>query len=261
MIKPISLALAYSFISAVVCGVVAFALLEGHLNAQNLYSKEQLYLAMFLGIFIPSCLVTMCFRILNGGTNQRPISALVLVFLISCIGLLLSSLIGGGLGAALQWTMQKVPYLGSIINHIKFQIIGGIDLFILTVPLPSIAEIISFALFGSIFGPALAQMSKGTKFSQAWSIHFRYRLKLFWQCGIGALVLSVIWTGIRLGAHLARILPWQAEPSTNPIDRLAALDFQTTPLEHAYNIGMSALLIAYTLGLVVVLSQRSVQNL
>ncbi len=263
MIGYLKFSLSYFFITALICAIgwVPLCIRIYENQQSNVFDGSaivDLLIATLLLLFFVAVFLTISFRLLNGPVNLRPVSAIVLVFLVSVAGIAISSVIVATFGVILSWLTRAWVSIDSLIFISTYKIFDyTVSPFALSY-FPSLSMAFSSAVLGALFGLPLARIGRGVRLVDAWSDQAGKRWMLFWRCWIGSLALSVIWAIISLIAHFSLIEPTltNSKPSnldTN-IDLITA--YQPTLLEVSFSYGMNMMSFSLSVGLVAFLAEH-----
>ena len=248
----------YFTISATSCAFVGIPIFIQIYEYWNFgLNAPTVILITFFSTFV-AALLTVGIRMSNGGAVQRRVSAVVLVFLVSIFGIMISLVIGMVFGFLLNWLLAVMSPLDAIIFKFQYGIAVYMDSAFMVTNLPSLPAILSIAVLGSLFGLPLARIGKGSRFVDAWSHQTGRRWMLFWQCGAGALALTVIWTVVSIIAHSFFIQPELTISNLPDSDSALGplLPYQPTLLELSFNFGMDLLFGSLAVGIVAYVAEQ-----
>jgi hypothetical protein len=239
-------------ISALNCVVVA-VLLSIQISANgNISYIVQAAIGAALTLSLLAGLLTVSFRMLNGGADVRRVSAIVLVFLLSIIGIALSQIIGAAFGFLIDWLLNIWIPLDAFIFIVTYETLGYTNSAYALTYFSSWSMVLSIAVLGAMFGLPLARIGNGIRFADAWNQQVGKKWILFKRCGAGALGLWVIWAAVSLIAHSIFVAPTltksEISVSDGSINQLTF--YQPTLLETSFGFGMNLMLFSLAVGFV-----------
>jgi hypothetical protein len=236
-----------SVLSGALLGLPLYWLVTDILNFSLV---AEMGIVALLAVSIMAGLLTVSFRMLNGVAELRPVSAAVLVFLLSIVGIVISLVIGGVFNFLLGFASVYWMNIGAVVMQLLVENFGFRGAALLPLFCPSLSTIISAAVLAALFGLPLARMANGIRFAEAWGHQGGKRRTLFWQCGVGVLGCWAIWTTLSLIVYILFVEPALAGSPLFDFD----VDFeqlafpQPTMLELSYIFGMNLMFLTLSMG-------------
>jgi hypothetical protein len=252
----------YFVISSIGCALVGAAIYFRSLQYGNFGFDQQTTLAVVLTLLIPAGLMSISFRMLNGGAGLRPVSAIVLTFFLSIIGIAASLVIGLVFKLAVGFLFESLTIFlrdGALLAQ-KYIAIARRYFFLLSMysGLNPFYQAVIFAVLGSLFGLPLARIATGSRFADAWSRQAGKRWPLFWKSGVGVFGLSIVWMAVYSIAYLVLLEPIFVDfpfPN-NEADIAQTLFRQPSLFNISFRLGMNLFLISLALGVVAYTSEK-----
>jgi len=262
MISCLRFSISYLIISALTCAFFGVPIFIRMYESWNFKYIGRMTIDVILLLAIVAGLLTVSFRMLHGVANLRRVSAIVLVFFLSIVGIVTSLIIGAAFGFLLSWVLKIWTPVNALVFKIQYETAVYMGSTIVVTYFPSLSMIASVAVLAALFGLPLARISMGVRFAEAWCHQAGKRWMLFWRCGIGALGLSVIWTVVSLTSHSFLIEPTLKYPTLSDFNAgISQLTFsQPTLLEWFFSLGMNLLWYSLAVGLVAYLAVQIQQR-
>lgn len=254
--------ISYFVLSALSCAFVGVPLFFQINTSWNLSFIAQMVTITTLIWSILAGLMTVSFKMLNGGADLRRVSAIVLVFLLSFVGIAISQVIGGAFGLFLKWLSNIWMPIDAFILNSTYETLGYNKSHYLLTNFPSLSMILSMAVLGTLFGLPLARIGKGIRFADAWSQQAGKRWMLFWRCGASALVLSVIWAAVGLTVHSVFVEPMLTNSTLSDSDgSISQLTFyQPNLFAMSFSLGMNLMWFSLAVGFVAYIAEQTRQQ-